>query len=67
MVTQCVVSYLLSSNALKSLIIASGRFPSQHLWGPMDSGFAYDCDLRGAARSPLEGITLEVAVLFTQC
>jgi len=42
---RCVASCVLSSNALKSLIIASGCFPSRRFWGPMNSGFAYDWGL----------------------
>jgi len=64
--TRCVASCVLSSNALNSLIIASGCFPSWRFWGPMNSGFAYDWGLRGAARSALEGRTLHAAALFSQ-
>jgi len=49
-VTQCVTSCVLSSNARKCLIIASGFIPSRRVWRPMHSGFAYDWELRGAAR-----------------
>jgi len=65
-VTQWVASCVLSSNALMSLITASGCFPSWQFWGPMNSGFTYDCVLRGAAWSPLEGRTLQVAALFSR-
>ena len=46
MVTRCVASCVLSSNAPKSLIAASGRFPSWRICGPMNSCFAYDWQLR---------------------
>ena len=46
----CIPSCVLSSNALKSGIIASECFPSWLFWGPMNWGFAYDLELRGAAR-----------------
>jgi len=59
-------SCVLSSNALKSLIIASGCVPSRRFWGPMNSGFTYDQELRGAARSAPEGKTLQAAALFCQ-
>jgi len=65
-VTLCVASCLKSSNPLKSLIIASGCFPSRRFWGPMNSGSAYDRELRGAARSAPEGRTLQVAALFSR-
>ena len=45
-VTPCVASCVLWSNALKSFIIASGCFSSWQLWGPMNSGFAYDWELK---------------------
>jgi len=55
--TRCVAACVLSSNALKFLTIESGCFPSQRFWGPMNSGFAYDWELRGAARSaPVLGV-----------
>jgi len=47
---RCVASCLLSSTALKSLIIASGCFPSWRFWGPINSGFAYDWELRGGSQ-----------------
>jgi len=65
-VTCCVASCVLSSNALKSLIIASGCFPSRLFWGPMNLGFACDWELRGAARSVPEGRTLQVAALYSR-
>ena len=52
--TRCVAFCVMSSNALKSLIIASGCFPSRRFWGPMNSGYACDWELRGAARSEPE-------------
>jgi len=45
--TWCVVSCALPCNALKSLILASGCLPTSQLWGPMNSGIAYDYKLRG--------------------
>ena len=63
---RCVASCVLSSNALKSLIIASGCFPSRRCWGPLNSGFAGDWELRGAARSAPDGTTLQAATLFSQ-
>jgi len=65
--TWCIASCVLSSNALKSLIIASGCFPSRQFWGPMNAGFAYDWENTGAARSTPEARTLHAAALFSQC
>ena len=65
--TRCVTFCVLSSNTLKSLIIASGCFPSWQFWGPMNLGFAYGWEHRGAARSVPEGRTLQVATLFSRC
>jgi len=61
MARQCFASCVLSSNALKSLIIASGCFPSWRFWGPMNSCFTYDWGLRGAVGSAPEGMNFQVA------
>jgi len=55
-----------TSNALKSLIISSGCFPSWRFWGPMNLGFAYDWELRGAGRSAPDGRNLQAAALFSR-
>jgi len=61
--TGCLASGVLLSNALKSLIIVSGCFSSWQFWGPMKLGFPYNWELRGAARLPQEGRTLQTAAL----
>ena len=43
----------------------SGCFPSVWSWGLMNSGFGSVWELRGPARSALEGKTLQAAVLFS--
>jgi hypothetical protein len=65
-VRKCGASCIFSSNALKSLIIMLGYFLSWWFWGPMNSGFAYDWELRGAARSAPEGRTVQVAALVSR-
>jgi len=63
---RCIASCLFSSNALKSLIIASGCVPSWRFWGPINSVVVYDGELKGAATSALEGRTLQAAMLFSR-
>ena len=36
------------------------------VFGPMNLGFAYECELRGVARSPQDRRALQAAVLFTR-
>ena len=65
--TWCVASCVLSSNALKSLIIASECVPSRGFKDPMNSGITYDWELRGGARSAQVGKTLQAAALCAEC
>ena len=65
-VEKCVASCLLSSNALKTLMIVSGCWPSWWFWSPMNSDVTYNMELSGAARSALGGKTLHVAALFSR-
>jgi len=62
--TRCIASWVLSLNPLKSVIVALGYFPSWRFWGPINSGFAYAWEVRGAARSAAEGWIVQVAALF---
>jgi len=62
-VAHCVLPLL--SAAQKSLIIASGCVSSRQFWGPMNSGFSDNCNLKGAARSAPEERSLQAAALFS--
>jgi len=62
----CFASCILLRNALKSLTIAIAYFPLWPFWGPMNLGFAYDWELRGATCAVLKQRTLQPATLFSQ-
>jgi hypothetical protein len=64
-VIRCVESHILSSTALMSLIIAWGCFLWWRVWGPMNSGLAYDWELSRAARLAPEERTLQGAALIS--
>jgi hypothetical protein len=47
---RCILSCVLSSNALTSLIVESGCLLSRLFWGPMISGFAYRWERTGGSQ-----------------